>query len=227
MALGEKYICCSALCTLFLNLMSPQHNLKSVLPKMIEPLMRSPHFEIIYQKRQLKAFNRAFQNEPVNNSHSPAFQSLSFRGNKGYTNNIITRPRSEHQESPRKNKTYGAIIRIKTANKYALVQGSYTGKWSFPKGHSNEGELPIECTLREVAEETGIDELPEPLKYIQIGYGNYFIFNLDEQVPLIPRDTHEIMNTKWVTLDEMERMPLNADASLYRKQLAAEREYVN
>jgi len=215
---------------LFLNLMSPQHNLKSVLPKMIEPLMRFPHFEIIYQKRQLKAFNRAFQNEPVNNSHSPAFQSLSFRGNKGYANNIITRPRRERQEPPRKHKTYGAILRIKTATgkeKYALVQGSYTGKWSFPKGHSNEGELPIECTLREVAEETGIDKLPEPLEYIQIGYGNYFIFNLDEQIPLIPRDTHEIMNTRWVTLDEMERMPLNADASVYRKQLAAEREYVN
>lgn len=199
---------------------------------MIEPLMRSPHFEIIYQKRQLKAFNRA--SEPVShfqhyNSHSPAFQSLSFRGNKGYAN-IITRhkPRPmlalqrERQEPPRKHNTYGAILRINMTTgkkKYALVQGSYTGKWSFPKGHSNEGELPIECTLREVAEETGIDKLPEPLEYIQIGYGNYFIFNLDEQVSLIPRDTHEIMNTRWVTLDEMERMPLNADASLYRKQL--------
>ena len=203
---------------------------------MIEPLMRSPHFEIIYQKRQLKAFNRASESvSPFQhcNTHCPAFQSLSFRGNKGYANNIITRSynsRCERQESPRKHKTYGAILRIKTATgkeKYALVQGSYTGKWSFPKGHSNEGELPIECTLREVAEETGIDELPEPLEYIQIGYGNYFIFNLDEQVPLIPRDTHEIMNTKLVTLDEMERMPLNADASIYRKQLVSEREYVN
>jgi hypothetical protein len=27
------------------------------------------------------------------------------------------------------------------------------------------------------------------------------------------------MDTKWVTVDEMERMPLNADASLFRKQL--------
>jgi 8-oxo-dGTP pyrophosphatase MutT (NUDIX family) len=101
-----------------------------------------------------------------------------------------------------------------------LVQGRYTGKWSFPKGHSNEGEEPIECTLREVGEETGIDKLPDPLEYLQIGYGNYFVFDLKESIPLIPRDTQEIMDTKWVSLDEMERMSLNADASLYRKKLA-------
>ena len=176
---------------------------------MIEPVMKSPtYFQTSYQKQQVKVFNKAFQ-------------SLSFRGNKGYANNIITKPKCP-EPAKVKQKTYGAILRIKTATgkeKYALVRGSYTGKWSFPKGHSNEGELPIECTLREVAEETGIDELPEPTEYIQVGYGNYFIFNLDEQIPLIPRDTHEIMDTKWVTLDDMEKMPLNADASLYRKQL--------
>jgi NADH pyrophosphatase NudC (nudix superfamily) len=72
--------------------------------------------------------------------------------------------------------------------------------------------------LREVGEETGIDVLPEPTEYVQIGYGNYFVFNLKDIQPLIPRDTHEIMDTKWVTLEEMERMPLNADASLFRKQ---------
>ena len=198
----------------FLNLIRPPHNLKSVSAKMMEPVMKSQtYFQTSYQKQQVKVFNKAFQ-------------SLSFRGSKGYSNSIITKPKSQEPTRDRmKQKTYGAILRIKTAmgkEKYALVRGSYTGKWSFPKGHSNEGELPIECTLREVAEETGIDELPEPTEYIQVGYGNYFIFNLDEQVPLIPRDTHEIMDTKWVTLDEMEKMPLNADASLYRKKLHAQ-----
>jgi ADP-ribose pyrophosphatase YjhB (NUDIX family) len=209
--------------------MHPPHNLKSVSAKMIEPVMKSTtYFQSSYQKQQVKVFNKAFQSDlrsQCKAGHSPAFQSLSFRGNKGYSNNIITKPKcTEPQKDRVKQKTYGAILRIKTATgkeKYALVRGSYTGKWSFPKGHSNEGELPIECTLREVAEETGIDELPEPTEYIQVGYGNYFIFNLDDQVPLIPRDTHEIMDTKWVTLEEMEKMPLNADASLYRKQLKA------
>jgi len=148
-----------------------------------------------------------------------AFNSLSFRGKKGYPTNLITK---EQKPKEVKQKTYGAILCIKEESGqdlYALVQGSYTGKWSFPKGHSNEGEHPLDCTLREVGEETGIDELPEPSEYLQVGYGNYFVFYLAEPIPLIPRDTHEIMDTKWVTLEEMDRMPLNADASLYRKKM--------
>lgn len=79
----------------------------------------------------------------------------------------------------------------------------------------------MDCTLREVGEETGIDHLPEPIEYLKVGYGYYYVFHLKSEVPLIPRDTHEIMDTKWVTLEEMDKLPLNADASLYRKQLKA------
>lgn len=154
-----------------------------------------------------------------------AFNSLSFRGNKGYPTNIHIKPQKKQKTSnwgkhPERTSTFGAIISIKRdkGDLYALVQGRYTGKWSFPKGHSNEGEHPLECTLREVEEETGIDKLPEPTGYLQVGYGNYFIFSLPSTIPLIPRDTNEIIDTKWVTLEEMERMSLNADASLYRKQ---------
>ena len=138
-----------------------------------------------------------------------AFQSLSFRRNEPKYPKI------------RKVKTYGAIIRTMIYNKmkYALVQGRHTGKWSFPKGHSNEGEEPLDCTLREVGEETGIDKLPEPTEYIQVGYGKYFVFNIERQIPLIPRDIKEIMDTKWVTLEEMDKMSLNSDARQYRKKL--------
>jgi 8-oxo-dGTP pyrophosphatase MutT (NUDIX family) len=152
-----------------------------------------------------------------------AFQSLSFRGKCGYSQNIMKKSINEPNKEQIKQKTYGGIIRVKNNmykdlernTKYALVRGSYTGKWSFPKGHSNEGECAMACTMREIGEETGIDVLPPPLEFIHIGYGNYYVFDLDEQVPLIPRDTHEIMDTKWVTLDEMLRMPLNADVSFY------------
>lgn len=117
----------------------------------------------------------------------------------------------------RKVKSYGAIL--ETSGKYALVQGRYTGKWSFPKGHSNEGELPIECTLREVAEETGIDDLPDTYKYMSVGYGKYFMFNLPGCIPLIPRDTNEIMDAKWVTIEDMESMSLNSDVRQFKKYL--------
>ena len=116
----------------------------------------------------------------------------------------------------RKVKTYGAIL--KTCDTIALVQGRYTGKWSFPKGHSNEGEQPIECTLREVAEETGIDNLPSPDRYLQVGYGKYFVFSLPNKIPLIPRDTHEIIGTKWATAEDMTYMDLNSDVRQYKKK---------
>jgi len=102
-------------------------------------------------------------------------------------------------------------------DEYALVQGRYTEKWSFPKGHSNDGETPMECTVREIQEETGITTLPTPIEYIRIGYGNYYIFPFEEKPPLRPRDTWEIIDTRWVTLEEMQEMSLNVDVSKYVK----------
>jgi 8-oxo-dGTP pyrophosphatase MutT (NUDIX family) len=159
-----------------------------------------------------------------NENNSKAFNSLSFRGKKGYSMNLVNKYCKRDKTKYFKQKTYGAILCIKeesgiTSYLYALVQGSYTGKWSFPKGHSNVGEKPLECTLREVGEETGIDKLPEASEYLQIGYGNYFVFYLSEPIKLIPRDTHEIMDTKWVTLKEMESMVLNADVSIFMKKM--------
>jgi ADP-ribose pyrophosphatase YjhB (NUDIX family) len=146
-----------------------------------------------------------------------AFKSLLFRGTcKGYDTTAF--PTSKLYKVQREEpKTYGAILCYR--DKYALVQGRYTGKWSFPKGHSNEGEQPLECTLREVAEETGIDSLPHPIEYKSLGYGKYYVFILKDQPKLVPRDTKEIMDTKWVTLEEMESMSLNADVSMFRRKL--------
>lgn len=151
-----------------------------------------------------------------------AFQSLSFR--RGYSNTLITNAmnKSETYKSITRTKTYGAIMHTKLLSGkelYALVQGRYTGKWSFPKGHSNDGEQPFECAIREVAEETGIDTLPIPTNDVKIGYGNYFVFRLGEPLPLIPRDTNEIMDTKWVTLEEMSNLSLNADVSQFLRLL--------
>lgn len=198
---------------------------------MIQPVLKSTPYFIRNETRHQSAASG--QIRVINK----AFSSLSFRGKRGYSTSAVRYPESANgkalwESSDKsfkgvlvKQKTYGAILCIKNElddeRLYALVQGRYTGKWSFPKGHSNEGEHPFECTLREVYEETGIEKLPDPVDYLQVGYGNYFVFNLTEPIPLIPRDTNEIMDTKWVTLEEMERMSLNADASLYRKKLKA------
>jgi 8-oxo-dGTP pyrophosphatase MutT (NUDIX family) len=146
-----------------------------------------------------------------------AFQSLSFKGKRGYSNNFITTRQPKCAASClQKAKTYGGILQVN--DRYALVQGRYTGKWSFPKGHTMPNETPIECTLREIAEETGIDTLPQPTDYRQIGYGNYYDFNLTESPTLVPRDVNEIQDTKWATLEEMKSMSLNADVSMFLRQ---------
>jgi 8-oxo-dGTP pyrophosphatase MutT (NUDIX family) len=120
------------------------------------------------------------------------------------------------KERPR---IYGGILIYHNGqeDEYAIVQGRYTEKWSFPKGHSNDGETPMECTQREIQEETGISFLPTPTEYIRIGYGNYYIFPFEEKPDLRPRDTWEIINTKWATLEEMRELSLNVDVSKYVK----------
>jgi 8-oxo-dGTP pyrophosphatase MutT (NUDIX family) len=118
-------------------------------------------------------------------------------------------------------RVYGGILYVPHPDpkweRFALVRGRYSGKWSFPKGHSIEGETPMECTVREITEETGIQYLPEPTDYIRIGYGNYYIFPMPFFLPLLTRDTNEVIETRWATMEEMEHMPLNIDVNRYRK----------
>jgi ADP-ribose pyrophosphatase YjhB (NUDIX family) len=99
-----------------------------------------------------------------------------------------------------------------------LVQGRYSGKWSFPKGHSYEGEDPLTCAKREIAEETGQDTLPAPVEYTRIGYGNYYVFVCHTMFAPAPRDTGEIMAAEWVTLTEMSHLSLNVDVSRFQKK---------
>ena len=72
---------------------------------------------------------------------------------------------------------------------------------------------------REIAEETGIDVLPEPTTSLQIGFGYYYIFDIEEDYPLCPRDKKEIMNTMWATIEEMQELDTNADVSQFVRML--------
>ena len=172
------------------------------------------------QEDNLKAAT-ANENLKTNQPQDNLKPNQSQQANQQQNENL--KPRRIGPETLGKGRTYGAILIVRRNNEepaqYALVQGRYTGKWSFPKGHPNKGEEAMNCTMREVAEETGIENLPEPTEYVRIGYGNYYVFSLKDTIPLIPRDTNEIMNTKWATLDEMETLSLNADANMYRKSI--------
>ena len=112
----------------------------------------------------------------------------------------------------------GGILHYQTKygeDRYALVKGRYHQKWSFPKGHLQEEEDPFDCAMREIKEETGLEVLPAPTTSLQIGFGYYYIFEVDEEYPLVPKDTQEIINTKWMTIEEMRKMDINADVSQY------------
>jgi 8-oxo-dGTP pyrophosphatase MutT (NUDIX family) len=115
-------------------------------------------------------------------------------------------------------KSAGGILRHQTKfgdYRYALVQGHRHKKWSFPKGHLQDKETPYTCALREIAEETGITFLPFPVTSLQIGFGYYYIFEVEAEYPLHPRDNEEIMATKWVSLQEMRDLDTNTDVSTF------------
>ena len=115
-------------------------------------------------------------------------------------------------------KSAGGILRHQTKfgdDRYALVQGHRHQKWSFPKGHLQDNETPYTCALREITEETGITFLPLPITSLQIGFGYYYIFEVEEEYPLRPRDKDEIMATKWATLQEMRELDTNTDVSMF------------
>ncbi len=145
----------------------------------------------------------------------PAFHSLSFKSRRTAITHKSKEPRTKKYD------IYGAILRTRAADgiRYAVVQGRYTGKWSFPKGHAREGETPYTTALRELIEETGICKLPESSETALLSFGHYFVFDCPEELPLIPTDTNEILAAKWVTLDEMAELKLNADANEYRRRV--------
>lgn len=102
-------------------------------------------------------------------------------------------------------------------DRYALVCGKYTMKWSFPKGHKKLRENPIECALRETKEETGILIEQEPEHVVKLNTGVYFVFSFDANIPLKPLDKREIADAQWFTKDEMKNLSINRDVSAFVK----------
>ena len=112
---------------------------------------------------------------------------------------------------------YGAIMRTSSQN-FLLVKGRHSGKWSFPKGHVEQGEEQEDCIRREVKEEVGIDLNPAthiPVSTFHGRVGVYKEFLVCEMVRPRPQDLEEIDAADWFSLAEIAVMPLNVDASFY------------
>jgi 8-oxo-dGTP pyrophosphatase MutT (NUDIX family) len=104
-----------------------------------------------------------------------------------------------------------------------MVRGRYTGKWGFPKGKKEGCETELEGALREVEEEVGVWNLGEPVGRFK-GTGNqvYFMFHVDDYLPLRPLDIMEVAETRWVTLEDMTTLDTNQGVKSFLKWIHRE-----
>ena len=111
------------------------------------------------------------------------------------------------------NQVYGTIF-LTRDQKVLLVKGRHSGKWSFPKGHPNEGEAAFDCARRETLEETGYEMSPFFDRVLQLSTGMYFLVNT-YPFTCQPQDTEEIMDSAWVPIDKIRSMSINIDVSAF------------
>ena len=114
----------------------------------------------------------------------------------------------------------GGIILNKSGKIVIVNQGGKT--WSFPKGHVEQGELPLHAAIREIYEECGLSEIKlvkelgsnkrdKATKYRgkkEMKTIHMFLFRTDEEV-LSPKDKviHEAV---WVDRQKASTMLSNA-----------------
>lgn len=148
-----------------------------------------------------------------------SFHQATRPGRRGRTfGGILQRRDPQKQEQEQEQEQEANPITTLPLTQYLLVKGRQTGIWSFPKGHSNKGETPYECAVREIREETGLRMEQPPIRALRLKGGIYFLYPLyetgttEEQQTgeLEPEDKNEIEETRWVTREEMEYLIVNS-----------------
>lgn len=122
------------------------------------------------------------------------------------------------QQIQKRDIVYGGILQSSN-NKFLLVKGRHSGKWSFPKGHIEPGETALECVCREIKEETGFQMLPAPIRCVPLKGGTYYLFWMPIEPEPTPRDTNEIEEAAWFTADEIRKLTVNVGVSTFFNQL--------
>lgn len=118
---------------------------------------------------------------------------------------------------PRHHRIYGAIC-VSPDNTILLVKGRRSGKWSFPKGHLESDESSLDCALRELYEETGLQLNEKPVGSYKLSVGQYFIFEMNES-ELAVRDHNEIEEAAWIPFDRLTKMNCNVDVNNFLMRL--------
>lgn len=121
---------------------------------------------------------------------------------------------TEFQPPYSRHRTAGVIL-SDPEGRYAVVRGRESGRWSFPKGHAKRGETMEETALREMREEIGARPLPPTASSkVRLGSVWYYHYPLDpvhmaRQPPLICSDPGEIVEVRWMTMDELQQDAVN------------------
>jgi mutator protein MutT len=100
------------------------------------------------------------------------------------------------------------------------------GKWDLPKGKLDPGETLESCALREVKEETGIDQL-ELKKFLLVTKHEYeesglfilkethwWLIKTNSRQPLIPQTEEDITGVKWMSPPDFKIVQQNTYPSI-------------
>jgi 8-oxo-dGTP pyrophosphatase MutT (NUDIX family) len=125
--------------------------------------------------------------------------------------------RSSQPRAQRETSAGGVVFRRGPEGqvRFLLIRDSYKN-WGFPKGHLEREEPPAEAARREVAEETGLEELllHGPIKVIDWyfrfrgktihKYCHFFLFESRRGDP-VPEEAEGITACVWHPLEEAQR----------------------
>lgn len=105
---------------------------------------------------------------------------------------------------------------IKEKDKFLIVQEGIPkayGLWNLPGGHLDNEESILEGAMREAKEETGLDIELIGILAIQRSLLNEnivkIVFNARKIGGNVKFDREEILDCKWVTIEEFEKMDVN------------------
>lgn len=113
---------------------------------------------------------------------------------------------------------------VNSGNKILLI--FRRGKWDLPKGKLDDGENIIDCALREVKEETGVEHLIYQ-QFLCTSYHTYYenekhilkeshwhLLRGDDRDKLVPQTDEDIQKCEWVSTDNLEPYLENAPTSI-------------
>lgn len=105
---------------------------------------------------------------------------------------------------------------IKEKDKFLIIQEGIPkayGLWNLPGGHLDDNESIIDGAIREAKEETGLDIELTGILSIQRSLVNEnivrIVFNAKKISGTITYDKNEILDCKWITIEELKKMNIN------------------